>query len=202
MKKLITAGLVSIVLVGCGGKSERRPSQSPAQTSPEVKPLSKQELNSLVSKVMKDNFRAKSGACWLAKNSYNQSYCLKVKSVNSVKGQDGNPETVYILAMGDAVNSEDASHTEGGMAAVFAVQPDSTGGYLTIAKKGPFESGGGWGAGGQGKFVSLGKENYGWKFVSGFCNMGFCEETTVIYGIKNGQVVQLSQKTKTSKMSE
>lgn len=210
MKKSLLASsltlLCALSLVACGKKepptqaSAPQPQQvvqasEPVQPEP-PKPLSKQELNALVAKVMKDNFRAKSGSCWLAKNSYNHSYCLNVKSVNSVPNPDGYPETIYILAMGDAVNQEEAAHVEGGMTAMFVVQPEPNGGYLTIAKKGPFEDGGGFGAGGEGKFVPLGKGQYGWKIVTGFFNQGVGEENTVIYGVRNGKIVELSHKRK------
>ena len=205
-RSLLVSSLTSLLafsLVACGNKeppkteSAQQTSQASQPVQPESpKPLSKQELNTLVSKVMKDNFRAKSGNCWLAKNSYNHTYCLKVKSVNSVPNPEGHPESVYILAMGDAVNQEEAAHAEGGMTAMFIVQPEPEGGYLTIAKKGPFEDGGGWGAGGEGKFIPLGKGQYGWKIVTGFFNQGVGEENTVIYGLKNAQIVELSHKRK------
>lgn len=202
---LTLAPVFALSLVACGNKESPKSepvkrqvsaSSQPVQLEP-PKPLSKQELNVLVSKVMKDNFMARSGNCWLAKNSYNNNYCLKVKSVNSVLNAEGYPETIYILAMGDAVNTDEAAHAEGGMTAMFVVRPESGGGYLMIAKKGPFEDGGGWGTGGEGKFVSLGKGQYGWKIVTSFFNQGITEECTAIYTLRDAQIVELSRKLKT-----
>ena len=201
MKKILIASTIACLwilpLTGCNQKESPKPEatqqaqiQAPQPEPP--KPLSKQELDTLVTKVMKDNFQAKSGSCWLTKNSWDHTYCLKVKSVNAISHQDGTPETIYILAMGDAADPDEACHAEGGMVAMFVVQPDDHGGYLTIAKKPAFEAGGGWGQGGDGKFISLGKGQYGWKLTSSFLTNGIDETTSVIFGIKDAQVVQLS----------
>lgn len=193
-------------LSACGKKdSPKLPEQVPQASqavAPEpvqLKPLSKQALNALAAKVMLHHSRAKSGACYLEKNSFNHTYCLKIKSVNAVPDPAGGPETVYILAMGDIVNADEAGHVEGGMAAMFAVQPDpdGKGGYLTVAKKPAFEAGGGFGYGGEGRFTSLGSNRYGWKLTAGFTNQGVSEETTVTFGIKDGKVVELGSRTRT-----
>ena len=92
MKKLITAGLVSLVLAGCGGKGEQKPQQpaqppQPTQTAQsqqqpvqEIKqPSSASEIN-----IPKEELTNVQWTPW--KNNYEESVSYRVKDVGSKTG--------------------------------------------------------------------------------------------------------------------
>lgn len=200
MRKLILASLVSLVfLAGCGGKTGQKPQQQlpqqtkasvPAEQPPvkEVKPLSKAEVNLIVSKVLKDAYKTKRGTCWITKHPESgDEFCMRLMSVNSLMSPE-NTETIYIMTVGE-VTDFPGPHYLGGLGGMFVVQPEERR-YKVLDWKTAVSIPGSMGGQSSGKFVKLGNNLNGWKFSGGGTFQGQTFTSSDTYVFQNGKIQQ------------